>query len=492
MKPSKELSNLRQKAVKGVIWSAIQSWGQQFISFGVFFLLARLLGPETFGLLALSSVYLAFIQIFLDQGLSTAIIQLEKIYPEDLDTAFWTNLIISIFLTMLSIACAGLAADFFKQPQLIAIIRYLSISFIFSGLNGVQQAILQRNLAFKGLAIRSLVAVSVSGIVGVTMAFQNFGVWSLVGQQLSNSFVQVLVLWKVSDWRPGFKFSFTRAKKLFTFGINIFGFNLINFFNRRSDDLLIGYFLGSVALGYYSVAYRLLLIMTEVLINTTTKVALPIFSKLQKELERFRNAFYNATQLASLTTFPLFLGVAALAPELIKILFGEQWVKSIPVMQVLSLIGPLHVILYYNSTAMMAMGKSSWRLWIQLINTISNVISFALVVKWGILAVASAYVIRGYLLLPISFIAIHKLIQVNWSKYFSLYATPLVASMGMISSIFVIKYFLHTTLNLVIVTVVSSVIGTAIYISITALISPKTFKVILNYFLTMRGKYNLK
>ena len=211
-------------------------------------------------------------QIFLDQGFSVAIIQRKEVDAEHLDTAFWTTLAISILLTFLSMACAGQAADFFKQPQLIPIIRCLSISFAFSGLSSVQQAILERRLAFKSLAIRSLIAVIIGGIVGIVMAFLNFGVWSLVAQQLTNSLVQVLVLWRVSDWRPRLQFSAKHAKELFAFGVNISAFNIINFFNRRADDLLIGYFLGPVALGYYSVAYRLLLVMIEVLISTTTKL----------------------------------------------------------------------------------------------------------------------------------------------------------------------------------------------------------------------------
>lgn len=312
-------SNLREKAVKSVIWTAIESWGRQAISLVVFFILARLLSPENFGLIALAYIFIEFVQIFVDQGFSVAIIQRQEIDAEHLDTAFWTTLGISILLTVLSIAGAGLVADLLKQPQLIPIIQYLSISFTLSGLSSVQQAVLERRFAFKSLAIRSLLAVIIGGIVGVVMAFFNFGVWSLVGQQISSSLVQVLVLWRVSNWRPGFKFSVIHAKELFTFGINISAFNIINFFNRRSDDLLIGYFLGLVALGYYSVAYKLLLVMMQVLITTTTKVALPIFSRLQGEPERLLNAFYSATQFTSLLVFPVFLCVPALAPEFIKV-----------------------------------------------------------------------------------------------------------------------------------------------------------------------------
>jgi O-antigen/teichoic acid export membrane protein len=187
MESPKPPSNLRQQAVKGVFWSALESWGRQAISFGVFFLLARLLGPGTFGLVALSSVFLAFLQVFLDQGFSQAIVQRQNLEPEHLDTAFWTNLGVSILLATTSIACAGLVSDLFKEPQITSIIRCSSLGLLLSAFSSVQDAILQRKLAFKALATRSLVGVVIGGVVGVSMAFMGFGVWSLVGQQLSTS-----------------------------------------------------------------------------------------------------------------------------------------------------------------------------------------------------------------------------------------------------------------------------------------------------------------
>ncbi|MFW9262089.1 lipopolysaccharide biosynthesis protein [Nostoc sp. CALU 546] len=485
-------SNLREKAVKSVIWTAIESWGRQAISLVVFFILARLLSPENFGLIALAYIFIEFVQIFVDQGFSVAIIQRQEIDAEHLDTAFWTTLGISILLTVLSIAGAGLVADLLKQPQLIPIIQYLSISFTLSGLSSVQQAVLERRFAFKSLAIRSLLAVIIGGIVGVVMAFFNFGVWSLVGQQISSSLVQVLVLWRVSDWRPGFKFSVIHAKELFTFGINISAFNIINFFNRRSDDLLIGYFLGLVALGYYSVAYKLLLVMMQVLITTTTKVALPIFSRLQGEPERLLNAFYSATQFTSLLVFPVFLCVPALAPEFIKVFFGEQWIQSIPVLQVLSLIGPVHLIFFYNNSVILALGKPSWRLWIQVINTVTNVVGFALAVKWGIVAVASAYVIRGYLILPISLLAINKLVKMSLINYLRLYIVPFVASGVMIGTILITKYFFGKFIEAWMLLIISLLLGISIYIFVLSVISPKLFRQLLDLARTLNIKITKK
>ena len=472
--------NLRQKAIKGIIWSAIQKFGNQAVSFIVFFCLARLLEPEVFGLVALSSVFLAFVQIFLNQGFAEAIVQREKLEPEHLDTAFWVSLGMSLFLTGVSVSVAGIVAQSFKQPELAPIIRWLSLGFLLSAFNSVQQAIFKRNLAFKALAIRSLVAATVGGLVGVTMAFLGYGVWSLVGQQLTNNVAGILVLWWASDWKPGFKVSSKHFHELFHFGINILGFNLLNFFNRRSDDFLIGYFLGPTALGYYNIAYRLLLLMTNLLTNTMMQVALPTFSRLQSQPEKMRQAFYTATQLSSLIAFPTFFGMIVLAPELIPFVFGENWLPSVPVMQVLAMIGILHSISYFNQSVILAMGKPAWRMGINAVNAVGNVLGFILVVRWGILAVAAAYVIRGYLFLPLPLLAIKKLIKINFKTYWSQFIAPFLGSLVMAATIFGLKLLLDDTLILPALIAVCSGVGAIIYSLMIRMIAPDLFDQVLS------------
>jgi O-antigen/teichoic acid export membrane protein len=467
--------NLRQKAVKGVVWSAIQSWGRQAISFIVFALLARLLAPEVFGLVALAGVFLAFTQVFLDQGFADAIVQREHLDPEHLDTAFWTNLGIGLLLTLLGIAVAGLVADLFNQPQLTPIIRWLSLSFLLRALSAVQEAIFRRNLAFKPLAVRTLIAGAVGGLVGVTMAFMGFGVWSLVGQQLVDSLVQVIVLWLASDWRPRINFSAKHFKDLFSFGINVVGINILNFLNTRSDDLLIGYFLGPVALGYYSIAYRLLQIVTQLLIGVINGLAMPVFSRLQGEPEQLRKAFYSAIQLSSLVAFPAFLGLSVLAPELLVVLFGKQWAPSIPVMQILSLVGLLYAGFYFNGPVIMAVGKPTWNLGLTLLQAVCNVVAFAIAVRWGIVAVAAAYAIRSYLMAPITIWVVHHLVRIEIATYLRQYAAPLVGGLIMVIAILGTKHFLIDIVNSHTLLGISVVLGFLLYPATISLIAPKLF-----------------
>jgi PST family polysaccharide transporter len=473
--------NIRQKAVKGVFWSVIQHWGSQTISFVVFSLLARLLDPEGFGLVALASVFIAFMEIVLDQGLSQAIIQRQELDPEHLDTAFWANLTVGILLTTFSITFAEPVANLFNHPQLAPILRWLSLSFLFNAFSCVQQAIFHRQLAFKFVAMRSLFATLGAGIVGVIMALAGFGVWSLVGQKLTGALVGAVVLWGASDWRPKFHVSVKHFRELFAFGVSQMGFNIVNFFNRRADDFLIGYFLGPVALGYYTIAYRVLLVMTQLLITVTNQVALPTFSKLQAEPERLQSAFYTVTKLTSLIAFPTFVGVAVLAPEVVQVLFGSKWQPSVPVMQVLAFIGILHSMFNFNSTVMMAKGKPSWRLGVNCLNAVVNVIAFAIVTRWGIVAVASAYVIGGYLTFPISIYLVRKLIPLKLFTYLRQYAIPIAGTLVMAITILGVKHFLSNLINLPTSLAVYITIGAVAYALTIFLIAPNIFRQIMDF-----------
>jgi O-antigen/teichoic acid export membrane protein len=472
--------SIREKAIRGVIWSAIQNWGSQAGSLIVFFVLARLLPPEAFGLIALSNVFLTFMQVFLEQGFAQALIQRKHLEPEHLNTAFWTSVGIGVVLLLLGFGGAGTIAVLFKQPQLTPILQWLSLLFLINAFGNVQRAILERKFAFKSIAARSLFGTLTGGVIGVVMAYLGYGVWSLVGQQLVSETVAVLVLWRASDWRPGLQVSSRHFRDLFSFGVNILGFNLLSFINTRADDFLIGYFLGPVALGYYAIAYRVLTIMTQLLTVTSSQVALPTFSRLQEDLERFRKAFYMATRFTSAIAFPTFLGMAVLAPELVTLLFGEQWMPSVPVMRVLAFMGIMQSVSYFKGSVFMAMGKPSWRLWISMLNAFLNIIGFSIAVHWGIIAVAAAYVIRGYMVFPISQSLVSRLIQTPLLTYLKQFIPALISSLVMTIAILVAKFFLIAWLNPFALLVVCTLLGAIVYVASIRVLSPELFQQLFN------------
>lgn len=466
---------LQQKTAKSIAWSAIDQVGNQAIYFVLFLVLARLLQPEAFGLVSLAGVFISFMMVFADQGLSDAIVQRQELEPEHLDTVFWLNLGISILLTALTFIVAGPVSSFFKQPQLMPIVACLSLNFLCAGLSSVQQSLLRRQLAFKTLAMRSLLGTTSGGIVGIVMAYLGWGVWSLVAQQLVGRVVTVLALWWLSDWRPGFRVSAKHFKDLFSFGISTLGGSILVFFSVRSDDFLIGYFLGPEALGYYTVAYRLLTAMTQILSTTIRKVVLPMFSRLQEETEIMQRALFKATQLVSLITFPAFLGVATLAPELIQNLFGPQWLPSAPVMQLLALSGIPQSIFNISGIVIVAMGKPTWILAIMFLSTMVNVIGFLIAVQWGIVAVAASFAIRAYLLSPVQIGVIYKLLHFKLATYFYQFVAPLAASLLMAIAIFGAKSFLGNLLNSPALLASCITIGSAVYTAAILLIAPQLF-----------------
>jgi len=205
---------------------------------------------------------------------------------------------------------------------------------------------------------------------------------------------------------------------------------------------MIGYYLGPVMLGYYTIGYRLLLVIIRLVTGITNSVAFPTFSRLQHKPGRLRSAFYSVTQYTSLLAFPVFIGLAIVAPELIPTLFGEEWGPSIPVMQVLALIGILQSVMVFNGSVIKACGKPSWQLAIMFLTFVCSVIGFLLAVRWGIVAVAASFVIVGYLLAPVSYLAVRKLVGIDLRVYLGQYVAPLSASLAMVAVVLGLKQVL--------------------------------------------------
>jgi PST family polysaccharide transporter len=483
--------SLKQLAIKGTIWSAISQWANKFLSLATFTILARLLEPDSFGLIALAGTFLAFLNLFQDQGFSTAIIQRKNLEPEHLDTAFWINIGISFVLTTVCIRGAGVAANFFNEPSLTPVIRWLSLTFIISSFNSVQSALFYKQLDFKLLAIRSLISSFFGAIVGITMAFTGFGVWSLVGQQLSGGIISAFVLWIASDWRPHFRLSWRHFHDLFSFGINIVGINILNFFVTKGDNLLIGYFLGATALGYYDLAYKLLLTVSSLFMGIISSTAMPIFSSIQDDLPRLRKVLYEFVELTNIVAFPIFLGMSVLAPELVIVVFGEQWKASIPIMQILSIAGLLYGGFYFNSPLIMAMGKPDWKLKLDIYRTFVYCLAFLIGVNWGIIGVSLAFVFSAYLGSSwVTVLLIRKLTKISISTYISKFSTPFVNSLIMSLTILTTQYILFNSTSpssLSLLILVS--LGVVVYIACLYFLSNSSFMKILRLMKNIYGNF---
>ena len=270
-----------------------------------------------------------------------------------------------------------------------------------------------------------------------------------------------------------------RFRELFVFGINIVGGNFVDFLSVHSDDFLIGYFLGSVALGYYTLAYNLLIVTTDLLISVPNAVAFPLLSSLQADTVGVKRAFGQVILLQSIVAFPIFLGITALSPELITQLYGLQWSASIPVLQLLMLIGIVRSATYIYSSVFRAAGKPSWRFGIYLLTAILNVIGFALVVHLGIVAVAASYVIVSYFLMPLYALMIRKLIGVSIHSHLSQYAPAVASALIMFAIVYAFKLIIGTQLILPVRLMILVLTGAITYLLTLRLAHPLAYRQIL-------------
>ena len=406
-----ETGALQKRVARGLTWTFIDTWGSQFISLLIFAILAHLLTKVDFGLVALATVFIAFAQLFIDQGLGDALIQRTTVTRLQIDTAFWVAVATGAGITLLGILLAVPISILVNEPGLAPILVVLSFNFVVTSLSSVQLALLRRDMRFKSLALRRLVAVAVSGVIGVGAAlFLNWGVWSLVAQQISYGVVSVLMLWTVSPWRPGFQWSRSDFRELFAFGSNVVGSDVLNFLSRNSDNLLVGAVLGAGPLGVYAVGYKILDTTQTLLVNAARKLAFPVFSRIQHDRERTRRAYGRVNRAVSVIILPGYIGLAIVAQEAIIVLFGHEWVDSGPVAATLYLIGPVLTLQVFSGALLNSAGFPNVTLRFRLVTTIVHIVGFVIAVTifQSIVAVAAAFVIGSYLLLPWNLYLQHK------------------------------------------------------------------------------------
>jgi PST family polysaccharide transporter len=461
--PPETRRGLRARAVHGVFWTATSNWGNELSAFLVFAILSRLLDPEAFGLVALALVFVGFASVVADQGLTDALIQRKDLDDSHLDAAFWMSVALGVFAVPISAALGERAL----APVLVAL--GLTIPIGSSAL--VQRAILTRELKFRSLALRTLVSIAVGSVIGVGAAFLGAGVWSLVAMRLATEVAAAVVLWRVVEWRPRFRLGRGAARELFHFGKHVVGYRLLNYANRNTDNLIIGAVLGPVALGFYTVGYRLLKLVLQITTNLIDSVAYPLYARLQHDPERFRRAYYKSTSYAALIAFPSFVALIVLAPELVSVLFGPKWADSVPVMQVLALLGIVRTMSYLNTSMLTALGKPSWRFVIFGITTTLSVVAYLLVVQQGIVAVAWAATAVGCLIVPISYGAVNRLVHVDVRAYVKGIGAPFAASLVMAGSMIVVGYLLGDKKLLTLV--VASLVGALVYLATIEVLAPR-------------------
>ena len=338
-------------------WAYSANWGER--AFGAVFtlILAAMLGPRAFGVLSIAMAYILFLQMFLDQGFMAALIQREDLEAAHLDTVFWMDLLLSLFLVLVSISASGWWAGRNHSPEAQKLIAVLSLSIPIEALACVQGAILKREMDFKAIAIRTNVAALVGGVTGVGMAVAGAGVWALAGQQLARDLTALVLLWKLSPWRPSFRFSWKHLNDLRNFSISNFIAQLGIFADVQSAPILLGFFFGPLAVGLYRIADRLTGAVITMATTSIQSVALPEFSRLQRQPELLKKSVLNCVWLSSTATFPALAVIAASSSAILAVM-GQNWLGASSTLAILCLVGMCSVFVYFTGPLMQAVAKT--------------------------------------------------------------------------------------------------------------------------------------
>jgi O-antigen/teichoic acid export membrane protein len=460
-----ENMSLTTRTIQGVGWSAISQIFRLLLQFVITVILARLLTPNDFGLLAMVVVFTNFVSIFRDFGLTAALIQRKGLTEEHLSSSFWINILAGFFLALVLSSLAPAIAYFYGEDRLTLITIVLSSTFFISSFGIVQTALLTKELKFKFLAIIDILGISASGTVAVILAFSGFGVWSLVLQQVIFILATVILLWSFSGWRPKFLFHWRRVKELLGFGLNLTGFSFVNYFNRNLDNLLIGKFLGSASLGFYNLAYRLLLFPLWSVSSVIGRVMFPALSTIHEEKAKVRLIYLRATRYIAALTFPMMIGLFAVAPQVIRTIFGLQWERSIFLVQVLALVGLIESIETTTGWLYQSQGRTDIMFRWGLFFFFFSATAFVLGLRWNIEGVAVAYAAASFLLTYPCFAIPFRFIDLKFSHFIKQFNSIFLASVTMGGIVFGVSLLLKDVLGADdLVTLISSVaVGAVIY-----------------------------
>ena len=385
--------NIKAQVVEGVAWKIAAQIVSALSRLVVGVILARLLTRDAFGVAGMALVIAAFVSIFADLNLGSALIQRDRLTEADRSTTFWTTLGLGAVLTVAGIVWSGEVADFFGQPKVGPLFAVLSASFALAGLSSTQNALLTRELAFRSLQIRQIVATLVGAVTGVTLAAVGTGPWAIIGMTLAAEATSVIVLWGASPWRPRFIYSLASLRDTGRFGIKLFGASILSYLSLNGDNLLIGRFIGSVALGTYSLAYNLMSIPMSIVAGPISQVAFPALSRLKSDRDRLRSAWLRGKRISSLFITPAFIGLIVIAPDLVPAMFGAKWNPAIPVVQILCLGLVTQAVGTLNWTMLIALGEGGLYFWLTALEGVATFGGFAVGLHWGIVGVAASFAI---------------------------------------------------------------------------------------------------
>ncbi len=395
------MPRLRTVAIQGMLWLGGQRIGVRIIDQLFTIVLVRLLAPRDFGLLAMASVFSGILTLFALSGITGAIVQRKEIDDEYISTAFWANFATGCLLFCAAAVGSRFFGAFLREPLAGTIVIVLSLRFVFDGIASTQAAIITRRLQYRALSLRPLFGTLAGGIIGLVMAYRGMGVWALVGQTLAASVVGAIALQVVGGFWPRFVFSRAKFKDIWSFGGPLMLARLFGYAVRNTDNLLIGRFLGSAALGTYALAYAVFLLPIVDIGFPMSQVMFATLARMQDDADRLKRGFLLATRYITMIALPMMVGLSIVAPLMVDLVFGAKWQAAAPVMRLLALGGFLQLMMALGPSALQAVGRTDLHMRWAFLSLVLYLPAFAIGLRWGINGVAAGYLVATAILAPV-------------------------------------------------------------------------------------------
>ena len=421
---------------KAIIWSAIERFSSQGIQFALGIIIARLVAPSCYGLVAMLTIFISIGQSLIDSGFANALIHKKDCTDKDYSTVFYFNLAVSVFLYAVFFLGSPLIAQFYNQPELIIITRFSTFGFIINSLAIVQRAQFTKNMDFKKQSKATISAVLISGVVGVAMAYQGYGVWALVFQGLINNLVNTVALWLLSSWRPSLVFSVASFKELYAFGSRLLFTGLLSTVYLNLYTLVIGKFFSSTQLGFFNKMQNIAVFPSKNITSIMSRAVYPKQCKLQDDNVALYNNYMQLLSLSSFFIFPLMGGMAALAKPLVACLLGEAWLSAWPYLSILCIAYMFDHLQYFNWQMLAVKGRSDLSLKSEIIKKVASVVILLVTIPCGVKIMAIGLIVYAFIDLAIIIPFVHKVISsITYWAEIKVIARPFLLTLAMAASI---------------------------------------------------------
>jgi O-antigen/teichoic acid export membrane protein len=459
----------------GLKWQAIDIVARQGLSVVIFALLARLLDPTSFGLIGLVAVYLGLVGMFAEQGIIAAIVQRADLKEEHLHAAFWFNLSFATTLCLVTILSANPVAEFLGDQRLAPLLQWSSLALVINGMASVHTGLFIRAMDFRRPAIRTIMGTGVGGIVGVGMALSGWGVWSLVGQQLAFSIAGCAFLWLASPYRPKLSLSLAHLREILRFASSVFASALLWFFSSRIDQVLIGRFLGLPALGLYVIASKLTEMAKLVTHQPVAAVSLPALSRLQGDHEKLRRTIYEGMRYNAAISFAVFMGLAAVATEVVPLVFGDQWTGASMLCALLCVNALVAALQVFFHPALLATGGVGRYLVLTVLGTGGVLVACLIGAQISTAAVIVGLIINSLVMSVPALLFLRSRFGLEPLKYWRPCLIPAVAAAVMWGSTWLVSHALEAHLSQPVLLVTKIALGAGVYLGLLRLADRAVF-----------------